>query len=215
VLFQKAGNSKVQPGSAGYLEAASLVLMLEKPVQVDRSMGDVHPDGNPHVHLNPHNIEFVAAELANRLKAIDPENEQFYQSNLEDFSYRWRQAIIGWEIRGKALQGKKIITHHTSWSYFIDWLKLDRINTLETKPGIPVTTSHLESLLRQVRGTDVLAVIRTPYAQSDASRWLSEKSGIPAVILPYTVGGEDSVVDLFTLFDQCLSNLEGLSHVQR
>lgn len=214
VLFQKAGNAKVQPGGSGYLMAAEFVPVLEKPSQVDRSMGDVHPEGNPHVHLNPHNILLVAKEMAHRLKIIDGANATNYQARLENFADRWQQAAGSWEKRTAKLKGKRIITHHRAWSYLIDWLGLDLVNTLEPKPGIPATTGHLESLLQQVRGTKVLAIIRTPYAPDKASEWLAAKSTIPAVVLPYTIGGETGVDDLFALFDRSLVHLEEIANGQ-
>lgn len=208
VLFQKAGNAKTQPGGIGYLMAADVVPVLEKPVTIDRSMGDVHPEGNPHVHLNPHNILLVARELTNRLKALDSSNADSYQKRYEEFSTRWQEAIDRWENQAAGLKGKSIITHHKAWSYFISWLGLNLANTLEPKPGIPATTSHLEELLQQVRNAPVLAIVRTPYAPDNASEWLSGKSGVPAVALPYTIGGEAEVTDLFILFDRSIERLQ-------
>jgi zinc/manganese transport system substrate-binding protein len=215
VLYQKAGNAKVQPGGSGSIMASDFVPMLEKPGMVDRSMGDVHPEGNPHVHLNPHNILLVAKELAKRLKTIDSVNADRYQSRYEDFSKRWLQAIDRWEKQAAGLKGKRIITHHKSWSYLIDWLGLELVNTLEPKPGIPPATSHLEELLQQVRGASILVIIRTPYAPDDASEWLSEKSGISAIVLPYTIGGKPNVTNLFLLFDRTIQDLKEIADDKR
>jgi zinc/manganese transport system substrate-binding protein len=211
VLFQKAGNSRVQPGNSGFLMAAEIVQVLDKPQIVDRSMGDVHPEGNPHVHLNPHNIFIMAKELTSRLKALDPSNAENYQTRFTDFSSRWQQAISRWEEQAAPLKGKRIITHHTSWKYLIDWLGLDLMNTMEPKPGIPATTRHLEELLQQVRNTPVLAIIRTPYASGEASEWLEKKSGVSAVILPYTIGGASDITDLFILFDRTIEQLRRIA----
>jgi zinc/manganese transport system substrate-binding protein len=215
VLFQKAGNARAQPGGAGYLMAAEVVPVLEKPDAIDRSMGDVHPEGNPHVHLNPHNILLVAGELTNRLKTLDPSHADHYQTRYEKFAANWQQSISRWEASAANLKGKGIITHHSAWSYLIDWLGLDLVNTLEPKPGIPASTGHLESLLQQVRETPVLAIVRSPYAPDKASEWLSAKSGIPAVVLPYTIGGEAGVTDLFDLFDRSINHLTEISDGKR
>lgn len=214
-LFQKAGNAKAQPGGNGYLMAADVVPVLEKSAALDRSMGDVHPEGNPHVHLNPHNILLVAKELSSRLKALDPANTAYYQKRYEEFSRHWQQAIGRWENQAAGLKGKGIITHHKAWSYLINWLGLNLVNTLEPKPGIPPSTRHLEDLLQQVRKVPVLAIVRTPYAPGEASEWLSEKSGVPAVVLPYTVGGEAGITDLFLLFDRTLGRLRETADAQR
>ncbi|MBC8319062.1 MAG: zinc ABC transporter substrate-binding protein [Desulfobulbaceae bacterium] len=215
ILFQKAGNAKLQPDKPGYLFAADIVPMLEKPILLDRSMGDVHPEGNPHVHLNPNNVLLVAKEMTKRLKLLDPSNAESYQSQFENFSKKWQNALSRWEQQVLNLKGKRIVTHHMSWSYFIDWIGLSLVNTLEPKPGIPATTNHLEALLQQVRNAPVLAIIRTPYAQDKASEWLSEKSGVPAIVLPYTIGGTNEVTDLFKLFDLSLQLLEEINNVKR
>ncbi len=214
ILLQKAGKAELQPGGDNYLQAAELVPVLEKPERVDRSMGDVHPQGNPHVHLNPHNILIVAKALNKRLQALDPVNAAVFQTNYEEFSNRWRQALSRWEQQASGLRGKRIITHHKAWSYLLDWLGLELVNPLEPKPGIPPNTRHLETLLQQVKGTEVLAIIRTPYAPGDGSEWLARKTGIPALVLPYTVGGSDQATDLFALFEHTIQRLIEVADAQ-
>lgn len=215
VLLQKAGNADVQRGSLFHLSAAALVPVLEKPESVDRSMGDVHPEGNPHVHLNPYNILIVAKTLNERLQALDQANAAAIQKQYGDFADRWQGAISRWEEQASVLKGKRIITHHKTWSYLIDWLELDLVNSLEAKPGIPPNAAHLEVLLQQVKKTSVLAIIRTPYAPDDASEWLAEKTGIPAFVLPYTVGGSDQAWDLFALFEHTILRLVEVANAQR
>jgi len=207
VLLQRAGGRSVQPGAVGHVMASAYVPVLEVPEIVDRAQGDIHPEGNPHVHLNPHNIQLVANELTSRLQALDAGNADHYKARLADFSRRWQAAIADWEARAQPLEGMRIVTHHKSWTYLVDWLRLDLAGTLERKPGIPPTVGHLETLLQDVRGADVRAIIRTPYAPDDASNWLSGKTGIAAIVLPYTIGGEPDVTDLFTLFEHHLQRL--------
>lgn len=208
ILLQKA-SSQVQPGSVGYLMAAQYVPILEKPTVVDRSMGDVHPEGNPHVHLNPHNILLVANELTRRLESIDSPNAGFYRERLESFTSRWQKAIPRWEKEAANLEGVPIVVHHKSFSYLLDWLQLGKMSSLEPKPGIPPTTSHLEGLLQQLKAAPADVIIRTPYEPDDASVWLSEKTGTPAIVLPYTIDGDAQSGDLFALFDRSISLLKG------
>lgn len=209
VLLQKAG-ANVQPGTAGYLMASEFVPILEKPVVVDRSMGDVHPEGNPHVHLNPHNILLVATELSKRLETIDVVNADFYRNRLENFTSRWKQAIMHWEKKAAGLKGVSVVSHHKTFSYLLDWLKLKQAASLEPKPGIPPTTSHLEGLLQQLKVKPADVIIRTPYDPDDASEWLSEKTSTPALVLPYTIGGNVKSGDLFALFDLTIDLLKGV-----
>src|SRR5258708_34763836 len=105
VLLQESGNTKIQPGSPGYFEAAPLVHLLEVPSAVDRSMGDIHPLGNPHVHLDPHNIAIIARALAARLALVDSANAAYYAARGEDFQTRWQQANEPWQARAAPLKG--------------------------------------------------------------------------------------------------------------
>ena len=208
LLLQKAGTD-VQPGAVGYLMASEHVPVIEKPVLVDRSQGDVHPEGNPHVHLNPHNVLLVAKELADRLKAIDAANADFFQSRMTDFEARWLQAITRWEEQANYLKGSSVVVHHKAFSYLNNWLGLNQVASLEPKPGIPPSILHLEGLLHLLGSEAADMIIRTPYEPDDASEWLSEKTGTPALVLPYTVGGDSEAGDLFALFDRSFALLEG------
>ncbi len=213
ILLRKAG-SNVQPGMVGYLMAAEYVPILEKLTVVDRSMGDVHPEGNPHVHLNPHNVLLVAKALTKRLESIDASNTLFYRSQLEGFITRWRQAIAHWEKEASGLKGVPVVVHHKTFSYLWNWLELQQVASLEPKPGIPPTASHLESLLQQLKARPADVIVRTPYEPYDASEWLSEKTGTPALVLPYTIGGDAESSDLFALFDRSIHLLKGAVHDQ-
>lgn len=208
-LLAKANNPKVQPGSTGYLETSSLVQRLEVPANVDRSQGDMHPQGNPHVQGNPHNVSLIAKVLAERMAQLDSEHAAAYQAGLENFLQRWDLAIKKWEVRALPLAGKRIIPHHKSWAYLEDWLQLQEVATLEPVPGIPPTAGHLSKLLGSFSEGGADFIIRAPFQDNKASAWLSERSGIAAVMLPLTVGGSDAARDLFSLFDDILDRLLG------
>ena len=207
VLLTKANNPRVQPGSTGFLEASAYVHRLEVPTSVDRSQGDVHPQGNPHIQTNPHNISLVAKALADRLTTLDPDNASNYQSGLAQFLKRWDEAISKWEARGAVLRGKRVITHHKSWAYLEDWLGLKEVANLEPVPGLPPTAAHLGTLLKQFGKGGADYIIRAPFQDPKASEWLAGRTGIPAVMLPLTVGGSDAAKDLFSLFDDILNRL--------
>ena len=214
LLVQKAGGN-VQPGKTGYLLAADFVETLEKPERLDRSMGDIHPEGNPHVQLNPYNILAVADELVSRLVVLDRENAGVYRENLRNFSDRWKKAIRRWETEAAPLRGKYVVTHHQSWIYLIDWLGLRRAGTLEPKPGIPPSGGHLSALVSEVQDKGAFAIIRTVYDPDDASEWLSRKTEIPAAALPQTVGAVEGTDDLFSLFDRIVEELRKLDVARR
>jgi zinc/manganese transport system substrate-binding protein len=212
LLLRRAGNPDIQPGRPGNFMAADYVRKLEIPALVDRSQGDIHPQGNPHIHLNPNNISRIADKLAERLSVLDPASENDYLSRLQGFQYRWETATMGWEERGEILSGLRLASHHRGFSYLADWLDLDIVATLERKPGIPPSASHLASLLEQLSANPPAAVVRTPYANEKPSLWLTERLDVRAFRLPYTVNEEDGPADLFALFDMTLAALEEVNN---
>lgn len=209
LLLNKANNPDVLPGKDGFLEASSFVRRLDIPDSVDRAQGDMHPQGNPHVQMNPHNILAISSELSRRMTLLDPANEREYTQRTEDFQSRWQAAIEAWEKRVLPLSGRRVVCHHKSWVYLEDWLNLEEVATLEAVPGIPPTTAHLSELLALLGtdGTGADRIIRAPFQSDKASLWLEGRTGIPAVMLPLTVGGSEGAQDLFSLFDDILDRL--------
>ena len=208
LLLRRSGNAKIQAGNPGYFLAADFVRRLEIPKSIDRAQGDVHPQGNPHIHLNPRNIRRVADALAERLTKLDPGNSKDYDMRLDDFQDRWRDATQQWEDRALDLEGMRIASHHRSFSYLADWLGLDIVATLESKPGVPPSGAQLAKLLEQLTPNPPLGVIRTPYENEKPSMWLADKLELAEITLPYTIGGTDKSIDLFSLYDETLRMLE-------
>lgn len=208
LLQRESGNAAIQVGRPGYLEAAQFVALIEKPAVVDRAMGDVHASGNPHLHLDPRNLLRVAEALAARLTALDATNEAHYIARHRDFAARMREAIARWRAEAAALRGVRVVAHHRNWSYLAAWLGLQVIADLEPKPGIEPSAVYLAQVLDKLKSEPAKMVLRTPYQSPRGSRWIAERTGIPEVELPYTVGGSDRAKDLFTLFDDTLAKLK-------
>jgi len=208
VLLQTAGNAKVQPGKPGFIAAADLVDRLEVPSRVDRAEGDIHPQGNPHIHLDPHNIAKVGLALTERLQQIDAANSAYYAARGRDFQARWQEAIARWEKEGANLRGRKVVCHHKSATYLLHWLGMSEVMNVEPKPGIPPSTGHLTELVARLKAEPADLIVRSMYNDPKATEWLSERTGIPLVALPYTVGGTPQAKDLFALFDDTLARLE-------
>lgn len=209
MLLGKANNPAVQPGKDGFLEASNYVRKLDVPDRVDRAQGDIHAQGNPHIQVNPHNIARVAKALGERLAILDPQHAADYQAGLQDFLGRWDSATGRWEAMAAPLRGKRLVAHHKSFVYLEDWLGLNELATLEPLPGIPPTSAHLAELLDLLGegGGGADFIIRESYQSPKASQWLSEHTGIPAVMLPMTVGGSPQAKDLFSLFDDIVQRL--------
>ncbi len=212
LLLRRAGNPDIQPGRPGHFMAADYVRKLEIPALIDRSQGDIHPQGNPHIHMNPNNISRIADKLVERLGILDPANASDYMDRLQEFQYRWETATMGWEERGESLSGLRLVSHHRGFSYLADWLDLDIVATLERRPGIPPSAAHLARLLGQLSLNPPAAVVRTPYANERPSLSLTERLDVTALRLPYTVNVADGPVDLFALFDMTLAALEEVNN---
>ncbi len=207
VLLRQAGNAKVQPGQPGYFEAAAVVERLDVPEKVDRTMGDVHAAGNPHIHTDPRRIAAVAEHLAERLAQIDPANAAVYRARHADFAQRWQRALENWTARAAPLKGVRVVAHHRDWVYLYDWLGLIHAGTLEPKPGVPPSAAHLAQLKAELERSPALIVIRTPYQDPRPSEWLARQTRVRAIVLPYTVGGTPEAKDLFSLFDDTVRRL--------
>lgn len=205
-LIRQAGNPRIASGP-GYFMAASQVTTLERPATLDRAAGDIHPQGNPHVQLDPYRVLAVAKALDARLIQLDPKNAAVYQQRLADFTQRWQAAIKGWEAKAALLKGKKVVVHHASWIYLLQWLGMTQIGALEPKPGVPPTSGHLASLVEMTKSEGAFAILRAAYQDPKAGEWLAERSGVPLVTLPFSVGGDAQAKDLFGLFDSTLDKL--------
>ncbi len=207
ILLQQSGNPKVQEGQPGNFAAANFVRKLDVPGQLDRAQGDVHAAGNPHIQTDPRNIALVANALGARLQQIDPAHAGQYAQRLADFSQRWQQAVGRWTAQATPLKGVAVVSQHKAFVYLYDWLALKEVAVLEPKPGVEPTASHLQAVLVALKGTPARMSIYSAYQDSKPSDWLSRNAAVPAVKIPFTVGGTDGAKDLFGLFDDTVARL--------
>ena len=207
-LLLERASADVQEGAVGNLMAYQYVPVLEIPTVIDRSLGDIHPDGNPHLHLDPRNLLRVGKELSNRLALIDEGNAGYYQTGFKNFEVKFIQAIKRWRGEGKELRGMQIMTKHKSLSYLIDFLRMEEVATLEPRPGLPPTSAHLNKVLKAVESANVRAIIRAPYESDRGVDWITSKTGVKDLILPYTIDGDESSGDLIALFDRSIAMLK-------
>lgn len=207
VLLREAGNAGVQPGRPGYFEATQIVSLLDKPARLDRAEGDVHAQGNPHIHTDPRNILRVSEALAVRLAEVDPANAAAYRARAQAFSGRWNAAMARWQTRAAPLRDMPVAVQHPSFRYLLNWLGMRTVATLEPKPGVEPSVGHLAQVAVQLQATPAQAVLRAAYQSPRPADWLARRAGIPALALPYTVGGSERAGDLFGLFDDTLDQL--------
>lgn len=207
LLQQKSGNALIQTGATGYFMAADFVRLADIPTTLDRSQGDVHAAGNPHIQTSPLNILKVAQALTTRLQNIDAENAAIYQQRWQDFNQRWQLAINQWQQKAAPLKGASIVVQHNSWVYLFDWLGLNKVAELEEKPGVPPTVNDLNNVLIKLKDSPAHIVIHAAYQPSRATDWLVDKTDITKVTLPFTIGGNAQSTNLFNLFDDTIQRL--------
>ncbi|HTQ73933.1 MAG TPA: zinc ABC transporter substrate-binding protein [Burkholderiales bacterium] len=207
LLLTQSGNSKIQLGSPGYFEASQYVVKIEIPKVIDRALGDIHAAGNPHIHTDPRNIAKVAQALEDRMAQLDSANADSYRSRGKSFLGRWQTAIGRWEQLAAPLKGVPVVVYHKDFSYFINWVGMREAGSLEPRPGIPPTPSHLAELIDQMKSSPAKVIVYSPYNNPQAAEFLSTRAGIPTVMMPFTVGGTDKAKDLFGLFDDTIGRL--------
>ncbi len=207
VLLRQSSNAKVQPGQPGYFEAAQQVTLLEKPERIDRAEGDVHPAGNPHIQTDPRNMRIVAAGLANRLAATDPADAAGYAQREQQFDASLAAAMQRLAVEAAPLKGVKFVSYHKSWIYLANWLGMTEAANIEPKPGVPPGSAYIAELLDRIPALKARMIVYAAYEDPKPSQFVAEKSHLPAVMLPFTVGGTDGAKDLIGLYDDTVKRL--------
>jgi zinc/manganese transport system substrate-binding protein len=207
LLLKRSGNRQIKPGKPGYMMAAEHVRTIEVPKNVDRSQGHVHAAGNPHVHLDPRRLLTIAELFTDRLIQLEPDKDFYWRAQLSSFSTRWQVAIKDWEARAKPLRGSKVMVYHKNWSYLLEWLGIEAVADLEPKPGIPPSSGHLANLVQVAKSEKPVAILVANYQDRKGADWLSKKTGVPVIELPFTVGGAKGVDDLFSLYERLIQSL--------
>ncbi len=209
LLLRKSSNPKIQPGQAGHFIATSYVKLLDKPTRIDRSQGDVHAAGNPHIQTDPRRMAEIAQLLSQRMQQLDAENAVFYQLQTDFFLGKWSKAIEQWQAQATELKGRKIMAQHKSWIYLADWLGMEIIAYLEPKAGVSPTADHLSHLINAAKIQQPEMIIYAAYQNPKSALWLEKRTEIPTVELPFTIGGTEAAIDLFSYFNDTINRLVG------
>ncbi|MGN6149234.1 MAG: metal ABC transporter substrate-binding protein [Rhizomicrobium sp.] len=209
MIIQQSNNSKIAPGQPGSFEATRYVHLLEQPTSLDRAQGDIHAAGNPHIQTDPRMMIPVAKALAARFAQLDGANAAYYQGREADFEKRWNAAIAKWTAEAAPLKGTPIAVQHHAWIYMENWLGLHEVVPLEPKPGVPPSSGYLAQVLQKLQQQPVKFIIRAAYEDDRPSEFVAGKANIPAIALPFTVGGTDGAKDLFSLYEDTIHLMLG------
>jgi len=201
-LITQCGNPRIQIGASGYLDASNFAEILEKPVgEVNRSMGDVHPLGNPHYWLDPENGRRIAHGIQEKLAELRPDDTAYFEQRFQDFSRRLTTAEKNWDAEMAPFRGRKLVTYHRSWPNFTRHFGLDVVGYVEPRPGIPPTPSHTLELIGMMRRDGVKMVVFEPYFDPKTPQSIGSQTGAQVLELLPSVGGVKEVTDYFKLFD--------------
>ena len=201
-LIQQSRNSRIQPGSEGYLDASMHASILEIPAgQVTRAMGDVHPQGNPHYWLDPENGKRIAKDIADKLSQQRPNDRAAFEQGLAAFSARVDDGLKRWLAQMAPFKGMKVVTYHRSFPNFAARFGLDIIGYVEPKPGIPPTPQHTLDLINEMKRQNIKLLLIEPYFDSKTPNSIGRATGAEVVVLPPSVGGVKEAADFIKLFD--------------
>ncbi len=207
-LINRAGNPKAKAGAQTFLNLAHHIKLLNKSQKVDRSGGDIHPDGNPHFHLNPQNILLLAQTIKEFLISIDKEHSDIYQKNYEKFSKMWLPKMELWKEKMADKKGLKVIQFHNNLAYFNKAYGLNSIATIEPLPGIPPSSRHTINLIKLIKQANACCILHDVYHSTKTAKFISSKTGIKVVLMPHDIGALEDIEDLTSLFDYLTSAIK-------
>ena len=208
-LLDQSRNNKIRPGSRGYLDLSRGVEILDRPTgPVNRSMGDVHPLGNPHYWLDPANAVRMAMLIEKKLEELDPANAEYYRTRLNNFKGKMNEANKRWMAALAPYRNAKIVTYHNSWPNFAKHFGLNVVGYVEPKPGIPPSPSHTFDLINMMKQQKVKVILMEPYFDVKTPQSIAQRTGAKLLVIYPSVGGAKSGTDdYFQLFDYNINNL--------
>lgn len=206
-LQARAANPAVQPGSAGLFFAAEQVALMGAGAKADRSAGDVHPEGNPHLHLDPDRLMRVAAALARRLAELAPAEAGAIMQRLEATQAGWTADAARWKQKAQSLAGRDIVVQHGAFDYLLAFVGLRTAADLEPLPGLPPTVAHLGRVMEAVSDRKPVAILQTAYQSPQPGEWLATRTGLPLLRLPSTVTDDPATDTLPELIDTLIDRL--------
>ncbi len=207
-LLTAAGNMRFLGEGRYSLDVSQGVSLLEIPASLSRAEGDIHVFGNPHYIGDPENAKIVAANIAEGLANVEPEDADFFRKNAEAFNRRMDEKIKNWKERLAQFKGAPVVVYHRSWSYFAKEFGLVIVGEIEPKPGIPPTAKHLAEVLRLIREKKVKVIIKEPFEENRTPQKIAEETGAQVITLSQSVGEPEESKDYISLMERNITSLE-------
>jgi zinc/manganese transport system substrate-binding protein len=206
-LLRSAHNANVNIGASGFLDVSRAVRLIDKPKAVSRAYGDVHPEGNPHFDIDPHNIIPIAALISKKLSILDSANKAYYKHNLSQFVSRWKKFLKSFDITMKKCHGKNIVQYHELYNYLIKRYKMKKVGNIEPLPGIAPSSKHTIKLIQNMKQNHVKIILQDAYHEKRTAKFIASKTGAKVVVIPHDVGsvsGTDTLEKFYTSIAQRL-----------
>ena len=207
LLITGSHNDKIAFGQPGYLDLSQFISPLEVVAVADRGQGDIHPTGNPHYWLDPENGRLMARGIAGRLSELDPDGKATYAANLAAFEKTLTAKEAEWTQKLAPLAGQPIITYHRSWSYFAKRFKLEVVDFIEPKPGIPPTPGHTLELIKRIQAQGIKLILMEVFYDKRYPELIASKTPVKLAAVPNSVGGTQTVTTYFELFDTIVATV--------
>lgn len=206
-LLKQANNPRILPGSPGLLILSEHVALIDRQESVSRAGGDVHPEGNPHFHLDPENIPVISKAILNALCRLDRGNCGAYEKNHMGFTLKWQQRSAQWQATLKPLAGTKAFQYHRLYDYLLRRIGITVAGTLEPVPGIPPSARHADGLISLAQKERVAFILQDVYHSRKTADYISGRTGAKTILLPHDVGATRESGDIFSLFDDITRRL--------
>ncbi|QOP41518.1 metal ABC transporter substrate-binding protein [Sulfurimonas marina] len=200
-LLRGAQNRELNVGAKGFLDVSGVITMLNKPAVVSRALGDVHPDGNPHFALDPHNVGIIAKLISRKLALLDSSNSVVYEQNLAAFLADWNQYLKEYDAKMAKCEGTKVVQYHDLFTYFLKRYKFDLYGNIEPLPGITPSSKNTLKTINLVKEKEVKTILQDVYHEKKTAKFIAEKTGAEVVIIPHDVGSVEGTDTLKSFYN--------------
>jgi len=206
-LLKSANNPKVRIGSEGFVDASRTIRLMNVPKSVSRSMGDIHPEGNPHFDTDPHNVLPIAKLVAKKLMTLDAAHKSVYAHNLKTFTQKWQTFLKGFDAKMKSCKGKKVIQYHELYNYLLKRYGIRSFDSIEPLPGISPSSKHTLELIHKMNKEHITTILQDPYHEKKTAKFIAAKTGAKVVILPHDVGAVSGTKSLEAFYNTIAERL--------
>jgi len=193
-LIEASRNRKIRFGAVGYVDPSDGVRPIQVPKgRIDGAMGDVHPYGNPHYWVTRENVRIVIENITKCLARVSPKDADYFERNKQAYLRKVDEVFDALHKKLAPFKGTKVLQYHQSWDYFCNEFGLEIVGSLEPKPGIPPSPSHLREVVRKARREEAKLMLVEPYYPKRPVEFVSRETGAKVLRLPFYVGGKKGI----------------------